>query len=339
MATEIVKECPICGNVNAKRFNAWVDGVNKITCEKCGEYVLSREALTDELEITDEKHWSEYRRVALSHLIRTGRDLPKHHNTSFPKLTAPLLLQLREIGLEIPLPSTQLRNLVRYLGNYYRSNGKPLQFPTSALVAIVGTFSRGTLIELIESAEEKGLVTFRRQSQKTGNVSHSNTPAQISLTLDGWERWERIRQGGEASRDGFIAMQFGNDRLDGFVEQHVQGTVAEKLGLKIHRVDSEEKVRADLIDNVMREAIEDAAFVLCELSHGNKGAYWEAGLAEGLGKPVIYLCEQAIWDDPKTRPHFDVNHRTTVMWDENKIDKFVAQLIATIKNSLRHRTN
>ncbi|RIJ16083.1 hypothetical protein D1227_05750 [Henriciella mobilis] len=134
-------------------------------------------------------------------------------------------------------------------------------------------------------------------------------------------------------------MQFGNERLDKFVEQSIQSAVAEHLGIQIHRIDSPGKTKAGLIDNNMREAIEDASFVLVELSHGNLGAYWEAGLAEGLGKPVIYLCEQAVWDDTKTRPHFDVNHRTTIMWDEAKPDEFVTTLVATIKNSLRHRQN
>ena len=27
-------------------------------------------------------------------------------------------------------------------------------------------------------------------------------------------------------------------------------------------------------------------------THGDPGAYWEAGFAEGLGKPVIYTCEK-----------------------------------------------
>ncbi len=38
--------------------------------------------------------------------------------------------------------------------------------------------------------------------------------------------------------------------------------------------------------------IRDAKFVIADLTHGNDGAYWEAGYAEGLGKPVAYICEK-----------------------------------------------
>ena len=52
--------------------------------------------------------------------------------------------------------------------------------------------------------------------------------------------------------------------------------------------------------------------MLVDLTHDNSGAYWEAGYAEGLGKPVIYICEQTKFDSAKT--HFDTNHSTTIMW-------------------------
>ncbi len=136
-------------------------------------------------------------------------------------------------------------------------------------------------------------------------------------------------------------MHFGDARLNDFVRNVLQVGVRTHLAVEVYRVDSHDKIEAGLIDNIMREAIEDAAFVLVELSHGNRGAYWEAGFAEGLRKPVIYLCEQAIWDDKDhpNRPHFDVNHRTTIMWNENEPEKFIEALVATIKNSLRNKTN
>ncbi len=55
--------------------------------------------------------------------------------------------------------------------------------------------------------------------------------------------------------------------------------------------------------------------MIAELSHDNSGAYWEAGYAEGLGKPVIYICEQKKFDEKGT--HFDTNHCTTVFWDRD----------------------
>ena len=67
---------------------------------------------------------------------------------------------------------------------------------------------------------------------------------------------------------------------------------------------------------------------------GTGGSYWEAGYAEGLGKPVIYICEKAKFDEVKT--HFDTNHSTTVPWSEGKGDEFKRELIATLRRADRH---
>jgi nucleoside 2-deoxyribosyltransferase len=48
--------------------------------------------------------------------------------------------------------------------------------------------------------------------------------------------------------------------------------------------------------------------VAADLSDDNAGAYWEAGFAEGLGKPVIYICREGV------NTHFDTDHRRTVRW-------------------------
>lgn len=56
------------------------------------------------------------------------------------------------------------------------------------------------------------------------------------------------------------------------------------------------------------------------------------GYAEGLGKPVLYICERAKFEAAKT--HFDTNHLTTVLWEADKPSEFNDQLIATLRRSL-----
>ena len=90
--------------------------------------------------------------------------------------------------------------------------------------------------------------------------------------------------------------------------------------------------RAGLIDDRLRVAIQASDFVIADLTHDNLGAYWEAGYAEGLGKPVIYTCESTRFEANKT--HFDTNHCTTVTWAEADADGFVENLIATLRRSL-----
>ena len=82
----------------------------------------------------------------------------------------------------------------------------------------------------------------------------------------------------------------------------------------------------------MRIQIKDSAFVIADLTHDNHGAYWEAGYAEGLGKPVIYICEKAKFD--KKKSHFDTSHCTTVLWSIDDPEEFKRQLVATLRRSL-----
>jgi len=82
-------------------------------------------------------------------------------------------------------------------------------------------------------------------------------------------------------------MPFGNPELDHLFMDHFKPTVLQ-TGFTLKRLDEEQK--AGLIDDQLRVEIRQSKFLLAELTESNSGAYWEAGYAEGLGKPVIYLC-------------------------------------------------
>jgi hypothetical protein len=66
-----------------------------------------------------------------------------------------------------------------------------------------------------------------------------------------------------------------------------------------------------------------------DLTNNNLGAYWEAGFAEDLGKPVIYSCEQLFFEEGKT--HFDANHLYTVKWKSDKLEEACKELKAAIR--------
>ena len=125
-------------------------------------------------------------------------------------------------------------------------------------------------------------------------------------------------------------MQFNEPTLDNFVRDVVKPTIQTTLGYDL--VDMRDVSRAGIIDNIMRMQIRGAAFVIFDLTHGNKGAYWEAGYAEGLGKPVVYICERDVFEENGT--HFDTNHCTTVVWSADDHNAFSDSLIATLRRSL-----
>jgi nucleoside 2-deoxyribosyltransferase len=89
---------------------------------------------------------------------------------------------------------------------------------------------------------------------------------------------------------------------------------------------------AGLIDNQMNVAIRACRLLIADLSHGNQGAYWEAGFAYGLGKPVIYTCDASRFEDTKT--HFDTNHHVTIKWKLDDLPAAGTELTALIRNTL-----
>jgi hypothetical protein len=83
--------------------------------------------------------------------------------------------------------------------------------------------------------------------------------------------------------------------------------------------------RAGLVDAVIEDEIRRCRFLIADLSDSNAGAYWEAGFAEGLGKPVIYICKA------NCEVHFDTDHRHTVRWDLSDLDQTAKKLKAVIR--------
>ena len=128
-------------------------------------------------------------------------------------------------------------------------------------------------------------------------------------------------------------MDYKNEDLMNIYRDHLRPAVGETgYELRILR----DVLQAGVIDNQLRIEIIKSRFLLVDLSDDNNGAYWEAGFAEGLGRPVIYLCEKNKFDAEK--PHFDTNHCTTVIYEKNKIDEAMVELKATIRATLPSET-
>jgi nucleoside 2-deoxyribosyltransferase len=126
-------------------------------------------------------------------------------------------------------------------------------------------------------------------------------------------------------------MPFGKLDLYQIYRDHFQPAVS-ATGFTLKRLD--ENQPAGLIDDRLRVEIHQCRFLLADLTHGNPGAYWEAGYAEGLGRPVIYTCEKSIFDDRRKGTHFDTNHHLTVVWESTSPATAVSKLKATIRSTL-----
>ena len=225
-------------------------------------------------------------------------------------------------------PAIQAMNLIRYIGDKVSESSVPIRHLNCADIhKTIGAPSEDFAGQLIEDLDKRGTVKFKERSRERGVVAAF---FYVTLTLDGWEQYEAEKRGEFRGNYGFIAMQFGDSELDSFVKDVVKPTVKEGIGHDL--VDMNDVGRTGVIDNIMRTQIRDAAFAIVDLTHDNSGAYWEAGYAEGLSKPVLYICKKTKFDEGGT--HFDTNHCTTVLWSRDDDEGFKQTVVATLRRSL-----
>ncbi len=228
-------------------------------------------------------------------------------------------------GSGLPTPATQATNMIRFFGKQIASSGEQSKNPPLHFHASIGSPNRPFALRVFRQLVERGIFSCVTPNYR----STKGEPDGIDLTLAGWELFEAEQKGQVSGSFGFIAMKFSDEELDRFQKEVIKPAV-QAIGYPLE--DLRDASRAGVIDNLMRARIRDAAFVLVDLTHDNSGAYWEAGYAEGLGKPVLYICKKSVFDERGT--HFDTNHCTTVMWDVDKPDKFSEELKATLRRSL-----
>ena len=311
--------CPVCRNTEGGscQDTPQVGDYTQFRCDICGMYEADGSALATTLY--SQEDLTLIQRALISHHLRKISSEEKPF-----RVTPEWVNHLLSNG-SLPSPAMQAANLVRFVGDNVARSGEPIARLPIGMYAVIGAPNHNTVTQLTDELVERKILTASYVHPK----AHKNFTT-ISLTLDGWERYEAEKRGEFKGNYGFIAMQFDDPELDPFVKDVVKPAVKEGVGYDL--VDMRDVGRAGIIDNIMRTQIRDAAFVIVDLTHDNSGAYWEAGYAEGLGKPVLYICEKTKFDERKT--HFDTNHCLTVPWSKDDEESFKRELIATLRRSL-----
>jgi hypothetical protein len=317
--------CLVCETRCEVRFGEGIDGYT-VLCPRCGEFYFLSTAERSLLVETRKRSAvdNEKLRRLLSHGVR---HLPRDKQSYRWPLVRPDVL--RELLLrELPTPQEQADSLIRWAGELANSAEDRPSAPHPELGAIIGTRigdeGANAIHYILRHLAGDGILTF--------SFDEACQPARVGvqLTFEGWKRFEELKSKTSISLRAFMAMKFGeSDADDVFVGCFIPAVA--RAGFELRRLDAAPE--AGLIDNRLRAEIRAARFLIADLSHANLGAYWEAGFAEGLGKPVIYTCEKGAFEDKSRRPHFDVNHHTTIIWSADDLERAGAQLTATVRNT------
>lgn len=320
--------CPVCRTVlntgwpnrrgNAEHGPGGSDSYN-VNCVQCGIFILTRTAVPGLDKLVDRQ------RDALCFAIHQRRT----NNDTKPIVDSALIKGIQK-NIWLPSPAEQADELIRLIALKASSPSEPVSVTSHPDGASIGAFGQNGLSYLFDELVEQKLIRGRKEHfAPTNSTNWPEAGLLVRLTLSGWQRWEQLRRGAHSGKTAFLALKFGERDLDTMVEKCFRPAVF-ATGFTLRRLNDNPK--AGLIDDRLRLAIQGARFVLADLTHGNNGAYWEAGYAEGLGKPVIYLCESSKFE--KDKSHFDTNHHLTVLWSGSDPDATAARLKDTIRASV-----
>ena len=176
-----------------------------------------------------------------------------------------------------------------------------------------------------------GRVTMARFLEELGYLErvNSNFPYYI-ITIDGWQKIDELRKNEQVLKQGFIAMQFGDETKN---IREAFRTAIRKSGYTERFIDEKEH-NHQIVPEIFFE-IERSRFVVVDITYPNYGAYYEAGYAQALGKEVIICCNKDVFDskDKKDRPHFDIAQKSMIVWtdEEDLIKRLKRRIEATVQ--------
>jgi hypothetical protein len=224
----------------------------------------------------------------------------------------------------LPTPAEQADNLIRYLGDLGKP-GSRTEIEDAHQGGVVGAINASGLMFVLQGLMAQGLLAKHPMTtERTGYGI---------LTLAGWARYEELKRGDVGSTYAFMAMPFGEPSIQHMLDACFRPAVA-ATGYSLEKLN--DRPKAGLIDDRLRVAIQSCRFLIADVTHQNRGAYWESGYAEGLGKPVIYTCEASAFEKGKNSEgvHFDTNHHLHVLWEVDKLNEAAEELKATIRATI-----
>jgi hypothetical protein len=305
--------CPICG-ANAGSSST-ASRTLQIDCPRCGTYLITFEALA---AAKQDIRGEPIRWAVTSHALRrTGSTAESPFTVTVSWLAATWNTD------RLPNPQQQADYFVYHLGQSALWPDQWVACPPLRLAGILGTSDDP------RSGQSEGFLYILRnlindlveaRTQVSGGIP------EYRLRFSGWTRFEDLRTARVESNVAFMAMGYGNPEVDRAFSEF-RAAISD-IGVDLRRLDT--KPKSGLIDLRMRVELRLAKFTVADLTNENRGAYWEAGFAEGCGKKVYYTCEATKFDQLKT--HFDTEHLFTVKWDLGNMDRAVDELTAAIQN-------
>lgn len=314
--------CPVCQSAAERIVLPAGRDATGYSCPGCGEFEITGTALAT---LPHQLETMNGAQAKLRHWLRKAQDA-----ASRPVLDSRLMDEIIS-NATIPGAMEQANQFLLWLGRNSAYPGHELEVPLILATAIMGAPTIDGYSYILDHLTAEGLVDDRSPKVLGPPRGFKGT-----LTVRGWDRFTEVEQHAVNSQVIFMAMKYRDPLLDRAFNDCFRPAVA-KTGLRLRRLDDHPK--AGLIDNRLRLEIRESVMLIADLTYNNSGAYWEAGYAEGLGRPVLYTCFEDFFHKTgdfveSGGTHFDTNHCLTILWSPDTFDRAADELKAAIRLTL-----
>jgi hypothetical protein len=301
--------CPLCGDRHAEKYTS-DDDFHPWRCSICGEYsideqlVLKAERARELINHSSEADNAEAERLKDELGPLYGN---VHLLSGMARLAAIEGAEPRRFGIDVAkeaaraAPKSILARIDRFLLSLGAMGEQRPQEPFIEDLTRALSFSRN------QRDHQHLLMLMGQMSLVEYLATDPALPTRFHLTAHGWQKIGELREVGADSDQAFVAMRIheSTDSIHDAIREAI-----ERNGYTALRLD--EDIYTGLIDERMLVQIKRSRFMVAEVTDLNHGAYFEAGYAMGLGRPVFFTCRE----DRIEEQHFDIGHYVHIPWKE-----------------------
>lgn len=280
-------ECMVCKSSSANVIDIRGGELKKVECPLCGWFLISREASDD--QIIDG--------ISADDRILFSAYLRNHTSQRNPmKLLSGDIIRIPETVAQYKQLTAmdKVHSVIRFLAE--RSS-----IGASVVLDLETDYPMFYCKSLYE------LRCIRDYLVEAGFIKISPPQFPPVLTINGWQKYETIKQVNQHSKRVFVAMSFDKD-LD-IVFKSIEES-CDMCGFKAHRVDLEEH-NEKICDKIIAD-IKSSRFVIADFTGQRHNVYYEAGFAKGVGLEVIWCCKE----DEKDNLKFDIRQYNHILWND-----------------------
>ncbi|MEK6279171.1 MAG: hypothetical protein AABN95_02350 [Acidobacteriota bacterium] len=148
--------------------------------------------------------------------------------------------------------------------------------------------------------------------------------AEYRLTAKGWIYVTQLNRTDVNSHQAFIAMSFAPELVSAFMDG-IKPAVEHTgyIPLRVDQVQHNQKIDDQIVADIRKSGL-----LIADVTGHRPGVYFEAGLALGLGIPVIWTCRET----DIQAAHFDTRQYNHIVWTnpEDLRQKLIARIEATV---------